>query len=160
MNDVYIQKLVSNILTNYNVKDDNFVFIKHYNNLGISRLDIEDMLSKQTDVYLLYHEFEQNQVHEAYEPFLAWISDIYYNLYSNKMTVEDFIDHCNVYSLLKSVFVSFIKNGKCTRSDDVLISEISFEKMKFYNSMLNIYKYIVSNNRVLFVLNNLHFADY
>ena len=65
MNDVYIQKLVSNILTNYNVKDDNFVFIKHYNNLGISRLDIEDMLSKQTDVYLLYHEFEQNQVHEA-----------------------------------------------------------------------------------------------
>ena len=160
MNDVYIQKLVSNILTNYNVKDDNFVFIKHYNNLGISRLDIEDMLSKQTDVYLLYHEFEQNQVHEAYEPFLAWISDIYYNLYSNKMTVEDFIDHCNVYSLQKSVFVSYIKNGKCTRSDDVLISEISFEKMKFYNSMLNIYKYIVSNNRVLFVLNNLHFADY
>ena len=49
------------------------------------------------------------------------------------MTVEEFIENCNVYSLQKSVFISYIKNGKCTRSDDVLISEISFEKMKFYN---------------------------
>ncbi len=160
MNDVYIKKLVTNLLANYSVKDDNFIFIKHYNDLSIPRLEIEDMLSEQEDVYLLYHEFEQNQVHEAYEPFLLWISDIYYNLYSNKMTVEEFIENCNVYSLQKSVFISYIKNGKCTRSDEVLISEISFEKMKFYNSMLNIYSFIIRNNKVLLVLNNIHYADY
>ena len=91
MNDVYIKKLVINLLANYSIKDDNFIFIRHYNNLSIPRLEIEDMLSEQEDVYLLYQEFEQNQVHEAYEPFLAWVSDIYYNLYSNRMTVEEFI---------------------------------------------------------------------
>lgn len=160
MRDVYMQKLVGNILNNYNVKDDNFVFIKHFSNVGIARVDIEDMLIKHKDVYLLYHQYDHNQVNDAYEPFLEWISDVYYNLYCNKMTVEEFIEHCNVYSLHKSIFVSYIKTGKCVRSDDVLICEISFEQMKFYNSLLNIFKYITRNNKLLFVLNNMHLAEF
>ena len=132
--DVYIQKLLETIVSNYNTKDDNFVLIKHYNNLGFSRDDIESILSDKEDVYLLCHEFSRSHMQEPYEPFLLWVSDIYYNLYASKMMVEEFIEMCNVYSLHKSVFISYIKTGKCVRSDDVIVSEISFEKLKFYNS--------------------------
>ena len=158
--DVYIQKILTSIISNYNTKDDNFVFIKHYNNLGFSGYDIVNMLGGNKDVYLLCHEFSRSQMQEPYEPFLGWVSDIYYNIYANTMTVEEFIDSCNVYSLQKSVFVSYIKTGKCTRSDDVIISEISFEKLKFYNSLLNIYKTITQKVKILLVLNNVHFAHY
>ena len=103
--DVYIQKILTSIISNYNTKDDNFVFIKHYNNLGFSGYDIVNMLSGNKDVYLLCHEFSRSHMQEPYEPFLGWISDIYYNLYANTMTVEEFIDSCNVYSLQKSVFI-------------------------------------------------------
>ena len=153
--DVYIQKILSSIVSNYNTKDDNFVFLKHYNNLGFSNYDIENMLSNNEDVYLLCHEFTRSQMQEPYEPFLSWVSDMYYNLYANKMTAEEFIDMCNVYSLQKSVIVSFIKTGKCVRADETIISEIAFEKMKFYNSLLNIYKMVTSEHKLLLVCSSI-----
>ena len=118
--DVYIQKILTSIISNYNTKDDNFVFIKHYNNLGFSGYDIVNMLGGNKDVYLLCHEFSRSQMQEPYEPFLGWVSDIYYNIYANTMTVEEFIDSCNVYSLQKSVFVVFTLNNNGNINSDFI----------------------------------------
>lgn len=154
----YIQNLFYSFLQNVDILSEYIMFIKHYNTLDMSLEEIEKIVGEDYKEGLLYHAFYKNDIKEPYEPFMNGIRYYYQKFFSNKMTVEEFVEECNVYSLHKEVFISYLSEGKAKRSEMIIVSEFNYEKYRFIYSIINCFNYISQRKRILIVLDRFHFA--
>ncbi|MCR5607596.1 MAG: GGDEF domain-containing protein [Lachnospiraceae bacterium] len=156
---IYLKKLVQSVVNNIGTKSNNIMFIRHYNSLFLTKYEIVGIL-EDCGIRILFHEYESDSMQEAYEPFLEWIREIYEEEFSSYMSVKEFIDECNVYPLLEDSIISFIETGRCIRQDEIIISEILEERLQFYDSLRNIFNYIMSKMKIFMVLSRIHLANY
>lgn len=68
------------------------------------------------------------------------------------------IENCGVYSLQREVFTSYIKDGICTRTLEVMMNEYQYEEQCIFESVYSAIKYISQNKKVLFVISRIHMA--
>ena len=94
----------------------------------------------------------------AYEPFMSAIRDSYYNDYKQTCSIEEFVENCEVYSLQKDVFVSYIRSGVCERKIEVMMSEYDYENERMLESIYSSLRYIASEKKIVFVIGKLHMA--
>jgi len=127
------------------------MFIKHYDTFNITLEEIENMVCDEYRAGLLYHRYAKNDIKEPYEPFISGIRYFYRKFFSES-TVEEFIDDCNVYSLHKDILISYLKTGRASRHELLIISEVEYEKKKFMQSICNCLNYISSRKKMLIVL--------
>ena len=120
----YVQSVVASYVDKQN---SNVIFIKHYNTLDITKNEILADVDETSGKVFLYHEYEMHEMHSTFAPFLQWIRQCYDTYYKGKMTVEYFLRQCNVYSMHIEPLAGFIRNGQCTRTEDVLHFEIQYE---------------------------------
>lgn len=134
------------------------LFIKHYNKEELTKSEFLSLMPSHTSVTCLYHEYQPGFMYEAYEPFLNWIRFSYINFYQDKMSPEDFLRRCKVYSLHLEPLSSYISSGECTRTEDIMYTELTFEKSNFLSDIVNILKYISLEHSMLFTLYAFHLA--
>lgn len=151
----YIHKLVQSFRDNRFAK---FMFIKHYETLLISQQElIESMIDETSSWCFLIHAFPMHSMQAPYSPFLEWICSLYYRYFTDE-TPEEFVQHAGVYSLQQSIFVSYIRTGVAERSEDILISEVAYERKRMLQSMVNIYIYISKRIPIFIILEKMHLA--
>ena len=156
---LYTRKIVDSIIHGLELRHSSILFVKHYNTLNVPIDSIEEALKKtSTDIEFLYHEFSANRMQEAYEPFLGWIKQLYYKYYYS-VPLDDFFEKTGVYYLSRPTLKSYILQGECERSEEIIIVEAEYERKKFANSLVNILSYISNEHTLLLVLNRLHLAD-
>ena len=97
-------------------------------------------------------------MHEAYEPFLSWVKQLYFKFYFN-MPVDDFLESADVYYQSRSAISSYIMTGECERAEDVIVVEEKYEKKQFASSLVKILEYVSKKHTLLLVLNRLHLAE-
>lgn len=156
---LYTRKIVDSIIHGLELKHSSILFVKHYNTLNVPIDSIEEALKKtSTEIEFLYHEFSANQMQEAYEPFLGWIKQLY-NKYYYSIPIDDFLEKTDVYYLSRQTLKTYIMQGECERSEEVIIVEADYERKKFASSLVNILSFISKEHTLLLVLNRLHLAD-
>jgi diguanylate cyclase (GGDEF)-like protein len=131
---------------------EKIMFVKHYNTLNMTLEDIEKIVGDSYKKGLLYHRYSRNDIKEPYEPLINGIRYYYQKLFANEMSVAEFVDECNVYSLHKEIFVSYLKTGRASRTEQIIISEITYERKKFIQSIINCLTYISKKTNLLIVL--------
>ena len=150
---------VQNVVAAYVEKtDQNVIFIKHYNTLDISRREILEKIDSTSSKVFLYHEYAMHDMHEAYAPFLQWIRDCYRQYYSKSMTVEEFLGKCGVYPLHIEVLAGWLRDGVCTRREDVFSFEISYEAECMISNLVGIIEYISRQQHLIMLLSKFHLA--
>lgn len=153
----YLHKLVQSFRNNRTTR---YMFIKHYNTLLISDEELKNIVVSETsDVCLLFHEFPMHIMQGAYAPFLDWIRELYYQYFKEKETPEEFVKHGNVYSLQQEVFATYIRTGKAKRTEDILISNLTYERERMMESLVNMYMYIAKQKSIFIFLEKLHLAN-
>lgn len=160
MNDyynLYINKTINSIINRTDDSDYNCIFIKHYRTFDIDFSELEEIIQTDVKPKFLSYTFSSSEMLEAYEPFLGWIRTEYLHL-DTPLTIDRFLDKCNVYSLHRSIFKGYIENELCTREEDVIIPEISYEKSQMIKDILSIFSYLSSDTPLVIMLNRLHFA--
>lgn len=160
MNDyynLYINKTVNSIINQTDDSNFNCIFIKHYRTFDIDVSELEEIIQTDIKPKFLSYTFSSSEMMEAYEPFLGWIRTEYLNL-ETPLTIDKFLDKCNVYSLHHSIFKSYIETEFCTREENVIIPEIQYEQSRMLKDILSILSYISSCKPLVIVLNRLHFA--
>lgn len=142
----------------HNVAEDssNVLLIEHYNTLDLTYDDVMEMSVEKKDVKFLYHSYETGDIVAAFEPFLDWIKELFYELADESL--EDFFENAGVYLLHRPIFKSYFENGVCIRKEDVLINEIEFEEDKFYKEICKMLEYLSEKNMLMLVLNQIHYA--
>lgn len=156
---LYTRKIVDSIVHGLEQRHSSILFVKHYNTLSVPIGSIEDAVAKtDSRIELLYHEFSASRMQEAYEPFLGWIKQLYYKFYY-EVPIDDFLEQADVYFLSRSTIKSYITSGECERTEEIIVSEVEYERRQLANSLVNILLYISSEHTLFLVLNRLHLAE-
>lgn len=154
----YLNNLVSTIESNINNDSNNVVFVNNHDGILLSKNQIEELIESKDDHFVLVHTYQKDRMQTAYEPFFEWIREIYELHYKADMSEEKFIRMCKVYSNQEEVFLSYLKTGVCTRKEDVIKTELEYEKNKMMLSLISILKTISKKKSLFIVLNNIHYA--
>ena len=156
-NTEQISKLLDSIIQNIETSETGVFLIKHYNSVDLKREMIENYFADKNGIKYVYHEFDSESMAEPYDPFLSYIKSVFYKEYT--MTIDEFLDECGVYELHKSVIKSYFETGICKRTDEALISEYEYECQMMQENIDNMFKYISSKERIVFVFNKLNYAN-
>lgn len=152
----YMIKLVQSFRDN---AMNNYMFIKHYNTLSVSQDKIREIIvDKESNLCFLYYRFPRHEMLDSYQPFLGWIREMYYQ-YFKEQTPEEFVKNAKVYPLQQYPFAQYIKSGRAGRIEDILITEVNYEKKKILESLVNLYEYIGKRQPMFIVIESLHLAN-
>lgn len=156
---LYTRKIVDSLVHGLEQQHSSILFVKHYNNLSVPIDSIDEAVSKCTaEIDFLYHEFAANKMQEAYEPFLGWIKQLYYKYYYS-CPIDEFLEATDVYYLSRPTLKSYILQGECERTEELIVVEVEYERKMFARSLINILSYISKEHTLFFVLNRLHLAE-
>ncbi len=153
----YVQSVVASYVAKEN---KSIIFIKHYNTLDITRNEILAQVDKTDDKVFLYHEYAMHEMHGSYAPFLQWIRQCYNTYYKDKMTAEDFLRNCGVYSMHIEPLAGFIRDDICSRKEDMLTFEIKYEAFRMQLNILGILEYLARDHSLVMIISKLHLAPY
>lgn len=154
--DDYIPNLIDSMLLNLKVSDSNFLLLKHYNTFDLSKEDIAAMAKTRDKVKFLYHSFDSGSILSAYEPFLEWIKQLYFEF--SEDTIDEFLEQSGVYLLHRPIFKSYFEKGFCERKEELLVNEIEQEQRYFIEEIANMLCHFSEKKPMMFVLNKLHAA--
>ena len=152
---VYVQEMVENFILHLSKPA---LFIKHYGTEELNKADFLQLMPDAVSATCLYHEFQAGVMYEAYEPFLEWVRICYFNFYVDTMTPEEFLKNCKVYSLHVEPLAAYITTGVCSRQEDIMYTEINFEKGNFLTDLIHILRYIASEHKLILTLCSFHLA--
>lgn len=152
----YIENLMESMLYNMDEQDSNFMLIEHYNALDLTYEDVMDMSIGKKDVKYLYHSYETGDIVAAYEPFIDWIKDLFYEL--SDESLDEFFENSGVYLLHRPSLKSYFSDGVSIRKENILINEIEFEIEKLHKEICTMLGRLAEKKPLMLVLNKIHFA--
>lgn len=158
MNAGDMKNLINALVLGADNMGQDTIVIKNYSSWHITKEMVLNSLSDNKNIKVLYYEFVPDKMHEAYEPFLDWIKEIY--IESGVETPEKFMEICQVYPLHRYMLCKYIKEGICLRKEEVILTEIEYDLKRFMDSITNILQYAAGSGKVLIVLGRVHFAGY
>lgn len=150
---VYIQEMLENFILNLTKQA---LFIKHYDPEEINKSDFLQLMPDLVSTTCLYHEFQRDVMYEAYEPFLDWTRYLYDTFYQPQMTPEEFLKKANVYSLHVEPFASYIRTGRCQRTEDCMYTELNFEKQNIISDFVNLFSFVASEHKLILIMCAFH----
>lgn len=141
-----------------NVQDGEtkFLLLKHYNTLAFTEEKKQQIEQANPGTEVCLHSFRLSDMVGVFEPFLDYIRSGLEGI--TEEAFDKLLDECNVYSLHKSVFKSFLKTGVCVRSEMLLIDEVAFEQDKIATAVVNVVSRVVKEDHVVFLLNDVQYA--
>ena len=107
-----------------------------------------------------FHEYKIQEMKTAYEPFLEWIRDLYYERYASEYTVEEFVKNAGVYSLQQDTFCAYITDGRARRVLDIMVEEYEYECERMIQSVFSAMDYLSQKKPMVLVLEKVHMAPY
>lgn len=158
MNTGDIKNLVNALVLGADNMGQDTIVIKSYSSWRITKKVVTDSIHEDANIKVLFYEFRPDKMQEAYEPFLDWIKQIY--LESGEETPEKFMEKCQVYSLHRDMLCSYIRDGICTRKEEVILNEVEYDLKRFMGSITNILQYAAMGGKLLIILSRIHFAGY
>lgn len=147
----YIPNLIDSMLSNLGVSSNNLIVIKHYNTFDLSQTDILSLAKTRKQAAFWYHSFNAGDMLEAYEPFLYWIKQLYYEFPDE--SIDIFLEQNEVYLSDRPIFKSYFETGICARKEEVLVSEIEFEQKYFVKEIVRMLQWFSKKKPIVFVLN-------
>lgn len=153
----YVDSFIHTLISGIGRKRNNYLAIKHYNRFDILPEDIGKIQEQYPEIYVFYHSFYENDMPDAYEPFLTLIKELY-KQNSKGMTVKEFLEECGVYSQQRELIQSYMETGICQRQEEVILSEVSYEQERMVDSLIKVMLYCSRRRPFLLVLNGFHLA--
>ena len=138
------------------IDNRNVVAINQFNSFNISKEQVSEALEgKGYNKYIYYHQFGDEYISGAYEPFLKYIRELVRELDIN---IEQMYRECEVINMQKELYDSILASGIAKRIEFVIRNEANYERACFENSLKLIIKYLAKRRPTMFVFNRLHFA--
>ena len=99
----YIPNLIDSMLLNLEVSDSNFLLIKHYNTFDLTKEYVNEIALANPKQRFLYHSFDAGSMLGAFEPFVEWIKQLFYEL--SDESLDSFFEESRVYALHSAHFL-------------------------------------------------------
>jgi hypothetical protein len=135
VHEEYVENLIDSMLHNMDEQSSNVLLIEHYNTLDLTYEQVMEISAEKTNVKFLYHSYETGDIIAAFEPFLDWIKELFYEL--SDESLEEFFENAGVYILHRPIFKSYFETGVCRRKEEVLIKDSYKEFFQHFHITAN-----------------------
>ncbi|MDE7478268.1 MAG: hypothetical protein K2M91_10015, partial [Lachnospiraceae bacterium] len=135
----------------------NFLLLKHYNTLVLTEQVREQTMQDNPDAIVCLHDYKLSDMIGVFEPFFDFARAAAEALSEDE--IDRLIDECNIYSLHRSVFKSFLQKGVCVREENLLIDEVGFEQDKIASAVVDIVSHVAGGRQIIFLLNDMQYAN-
>ena len=152
----YIPNLFDSMLSNFEISGSIIMIIKHYNTFDLKADYIEELAQTRNQACFLYHSFDADNMLSAYEPFIEWIKQLYYE--NPEETMDVFFEKSNVYLLHRPIFRSYFETGVCKRTEELLFVEREFEHERLIEEIVEMLHRLSQKKPLVLVFNKLHAA--
>lgn len=154
--DNLIKTSFMKIIENAGISNRNFVLIKEYGTIKMSENDVDEISSgSKVSHHIHYHQFNDEVMSGAYEPFLDYISD---SIKILGIDIDEMFDECKVIFMHRELLKFFFEENYFNRKEILLCNEVPYEKDNFEKAIRNIFKYILKRRPTIFILNSIHMA--
>lgn len=154
-NKDYVVRMVRSYLDNLSKKA---IFFKQQNVFDMSMKMICRDIPYGDTLKMFFYDYAIYEMKDAYEPFMSWIRQAYYEDFADAYSVEEFVENCGVYSLQRQVFCSYITTGVCCRTLEVMMNEYEYEEKRIIESIYSSLKYIAKEKTIVMVIGQIHMA--
>ena len=151
---LYLESLAQKIMDNMSSRNNNVFVIKHYNTFEILNSSVQELENKYSDCNVFFKSFKGSGMVDAYDPFLYVIRKMYWRYYKY-LGIREFVAGFPVYSLHRSIFESYIADGNCNREEDLILSEVEYEKEQLDNSIIAMLTALSKEHPMLLLIDNL-----
>lgn len=130
---VFVKKLIDNTYE----EDNNILVVKHYYTFHLEEDTIRTLVKEYggDNYQVFYRRFHRDEMVDAYDPLLGIIREMYHKYYSHQ-TPEEFLDSFGVYTIHKSIFSAYLREGRCYREEDLILSEVEYEQEVIKNTIV------------------------
>lgn len=156
---LYLESLVQKVTANMSTRNNNVFVIKHYNTFEISDGAVQELEKKYTDCNVFFRSFKGSGMVDAYDPFLYVIQQMYIRYYRHQ-SIREFVEGFPVYSLHRSILASYIADSNCNREEDLILSEVEYEREELENAIVAILIALSKEHPLLILLDNLTCAGH
>lgn len=153
----YVDSFIHTLISGIGRKRNNYLAIKHYNRFDIPTEGIAQIKSQYPESGVYYHSFYEEDMPDAYEPFLSLIKELYQQNQEG-MTIAEFLKECGVYSQQRELIQSYMIEGICRRREEVILSEVSYEQERMVDSLIKVMLFCSRKKPFLLILNGFHLA--
>lgn len=134
-----------------------FLLLRHYNTFVLTEEGREQTMRNYPEAIVCLHDFRLSDMVSVFEPFLDFARNICGQLPDDE--IDRLLDKCDIYSLHRSVFKSFLQSGVCVREENLLIDEVAFEQDKIASAVVEIVSHLAGDRQVIFLLNDMQYAN-
>ncbi len=152
----FLENIKESLALKVGQKANNYIFFRHYNSMGNDNRYIELIKSMKISAELIYHRYDASDMLGSYEPFLEIIRTTYYENFD--ISIEEFLDRCEIYTLHRSIMKSFLEMGECKRAEELLLDEVEYEKKMMVSSVTKMLIYVSKMQPIYIVLDDLQEA--
>ena len=156
----FLKVFVENLIGSTYTKDNNIIVVKHYNTFHLKEDDICSIVEEygSGEYSVFYKRFHRIDMPDALDPFLCIIKEMYYKYYGEQ-SIESFLETMGVYSLQKSVFCSYMKDSLCHRDEDLILSEVEYERDVLKSTIIRMLIKISNEHPIVLGINGLNGAS-
>ena len=124
--DNLIKTSFMKLIENAGISNRNFVVIKEYGTIKMSEKEVEEISSgSKVSHYIHYHQFNDEVMSGAYEPFLDYISE---SIKILGIDIGEMFDECKVIFMHRELLKFFFEENYFTRREILLCNEVPYEK--------------------------------
>lgn len=145
------------VYSGLNTGNGNFLLLRHYNTFGFTEEGREQTERDYPGTIACLHDFKLSDMVSVFEPFLDFAREAFGQLSDD--AIDRLLDECNVYSLHRSIFKSFLQSGMCVREENLLIDEVAFEQDKIASAVVGIVSRLAGDRQIVFLLNDIQYAN-
>lgn len=157
MNSDTTKSIRNRVQSVLDASNGNFLLLRHYNTFVITEEGKAQTMQDNPDAMVCLHDFKLSDMISVFEPFLDFARNAVGQLSDDE--IDMLLDECDVYSLHRSVFKSFLQSGVCVRQENLLIDEVAFEQDKIASAVVNIVAHIARDRQIIFLLNDMQYAN-
>lgn len=145
------------VCSGLNAGNGNFLLLRHYNTFVFTEEGKEQTKRDYPEAIVCLHDFRLSDMISVFEPFLDFAREAF-GPFSDD-AVDSLLNECNIYSLHRSIFQSFLQGGVCVREENLLIDEVAFEQDKIASAAVEIVSHLAGDRQVIFLLNDMQYAN-
>ena len=119
----------------FSERNESFMLLRHYNTFAFTQEWKTQMKQENPEAVVCLHDFYLSEIVSVFEPFLDFLGSAFGKLSEDE--IDNLLDICDVYSLHRSVFKSFLQSGMCIREENLLIDEVAFELLLVHQMILD-----------------------
>ena len=134
------------------------IFLKQQGLKGMSMEALCKTVQHGDMVKVYSYDFVLYEMKNAFEPFMSWIKQAYYEEFSTNDSVEEFVEKSGVYSLQREIFCSYISTGICERKLEVMMNEYDYEEERIMESIYSSLRYIAGGKTLVLAIGKIHMA--